>query len=81
MRLNASSTVISFLRSTNSGVIIEPAESSGYLSRALIDFLVSLSVFFKIRFTTVAGISSITSTASSRYSSSSTSLSSVSEKA
>ena len=45
------------------------------------DFRVSGSAWVRIRRTTLAGISSTRSTASSRYSSSTTSLSSLSEKA
>ena len=80
IRLSASSTVISRFKSTNSVVISAPALSSGYLRISLMLLRVSGSACFKMRLTTFAGISSTMSTASSRYSSSRTSLSSVFEK-
>lgn len=80
MRLKASSTVMSRFRSTNSVVMMDPAESSGYFNISLTLLRVSGSVCLRIRLTTEAGISSMRSTVSSTYSSSSTSFSSVSEK-
>ena len=80
MRLKASSTVISFFRDMNSMFIMEPAESSGYFRISLMDLRISGVALSRIRMTTLAGISSTMSTASSRYSSSSTSFSSVLEK-
>ena len=80
MRLIASSAVILGRRITHSVVMIDPALSSGYFKISLISFLVWGSACRRIRLTTFAGISSIRSTASSTYSSSMTSLSSVSEK-
>ena len=65
MRLKASSTVMSRFRSTNSVVIMEPAESSGYLRISLTLRRVSGSADWRIRFTTEAGISSMMSTVSS----------------
>ena len=61
----ACSTVYPSFRSTNSTVMILPAESSGYWSKWLISRLVSGVVWAKRRFTTFAGISSIKSAASS----------------
>ena len=72
---------MSGLRSTNSVVIIDPAESSGYLSISFISALVCGSAWCRIRLTILAGISSMISTASSIYSSSTIALSSLSEKA
>ena len=80
MRLKASSTVMSFFRDRNSMFIMEPALSSGYFSISLMDLRISGVALSRIRMTTLAGISSTISTASSRYSSSSTSVSSVLEK-
>ena len=80
MRFKASSTVMVSFRSTNSVVIMEPVESSGYFRISLMLLRISGSECFKIRLTTLAGISSTMSTVSSRYSSSSTSFSSVLEK-
>ena len=67
-------------RSTYSVVMMLPVESSGYLRISLMLLRISGSEWRKIRLTTPAGISSTMSTVSSRYSSSSTSLSSVLEK-
>ena len=80
IRRMLSSTVISGRRVTYSVVIMEPAEFSGYRSSWLMVFRISGSAVFKIRLTTLAGISSTMSAASSAYSSSSTSFSSLSEK-
>jgi len=80
MRLKASSTVMSFFRDRNSMFIMEPALSSGYFSISLMDLRISGVALSRIRMTTLAGISSTMSTASSRYNSSSTSVSSVLEK-
>ena len=80
MRLKASATVIVRFRSRNSVVISEPAESSGYLRISLTLLRVSGSAWRKMRLTTFAGISSTRSAASSTYSSSRTSFSSVLEK-
>ena len=80
MRLKASSTVMSFFRDRNSMFMMEPVESSGYFKISLMDFRISGVALSRIRITTLAGISSTMSTASSRYSSSSTSFSSVLEK-
>ncbi len=60
--------------------MIEPALSSGYFRISLMDFRISGVALSRMRMTTLAGISSTMSTASSRYSSSSTSVSSVLEK-
>ena len=79
MRFNASSTVMVSFRSTNSVVMMLPVESSGYFKISLMLLRISGSECCKMRFTTPAGISSTMSTASSRYSSSSTSFSSVLE--
>ena len=79
--VKASSTVMYVLRSTYSIVIMLPAESSGYLSISFMLLRIFGSVCCSILLTTVAGISSMMSTASSTYSSSRTSLSSVSLKA
>ena len=59
---------------------MDPAESSGYCSISLMDLRISGVALSRIRMTTLAGISSTMSTASSRYSSSSTSFNSVLEK-
>ena len=80
MRLKASATVMSFFSDKNSIVIMEPAESSGYFRISLMDLRISGVALSRIRMTTLAGISSTMSAASSRYSSSSTSFSSVLEK-
>ena len=80
MRFRASSTVMVSFRSTNSVVMMLPAESSGYFKISLMLLRVSGSACCKMRLTTPAGISSTMSTASSRYSSSSTSFSSELEK-
>ena len=80
MRLKASSTVMSFFRDRNSMFMMEPAESSGYFRISLMDLRISGVALSRMRMTTLAGISSTMSTASSRYSSSSTSFSSVLEK-
>ena len=80
MRLKASSTVMSFFRDRNSMFIMDPAESSGYWRISLMDLRISGVALSRMRITTLAGISSTMSTASSRYSSSSTSFSSVLEK-
>ena len=60
--------------------MMEPALSSGYFRISLMDLRISGVALSRIRITTLAGISSTMSTASSRYSSSSTSFSSVLEK-
>ena len=78
--MKASSTVMSFFRERNSMFMMEPAESSGYLRISLMDLRISGVALSRMRITTLAGISSTISTASSRYSSSSTSCSSVLEK-
>ena len=80
MRLKASATVMSFFRLRYSTFMMEPAESSGYFSISLMDLRISGVALSRMRMTTLAGISSTMSTASSRYSSSSTSFSSVLEK-
>ena len=80
IRLKASSTVMSFFRDRNSMFMMEPAESSGYFRISLMDLRISGVALSRMRMTTLAGISSTMSTASSRYSSSSTSFSSVLEK-
>ncbi len=80
MRLKASSTVMSFFRDRNSMFMMEPAESSGYFSSSLMDLRISGVALSRMRMTTVAGISSTMSATSSRYSSSSTSFSSLLEK-
>ena len=80
MRLKASATVMSFFRLRYSTFMMEPAESSGYFSISLMDLRISGVAWSRMRMTTLAGISSTMSTASSRYSSSSTSFSSVLEK-
>ena len=80
IRLKASATVISFFSDRNSMFIMEPALSSGYFRISLMDLRISGVALSRIRITTLAGISSTISTASSRYSSSSTSFSSVLEK-
>ena len=69
MRAKASLTVILLFKSTNSIVIKLPAEFSGYIRIVLIISRVSLSVFLSTRSTTLAGISSIKSIASSIYNS------------
>ena len=61
----ASSTVIISLRSMNSTVIMLPALYSGYRRRWFISALVSGLAFARIFFTTLAGISSRRSVASS----------------
>ena len=80
IRLKASATVMSFFRDKNSMFMMEPALSSGYFRISLMDLRISGVALSRIRITTLAGISSTISTASSRYSSSSTSFSSVLEK-
>ena len=65
---------------TYSTVIIVPALSLGYFRISFICALVSVSDCFMIRFTTLAGISSIMSTVSSRNISSNTAFNSASEK-
>jgi len=65
-------TVQSGASSMNSVVITPPAESSGYLSSSLIILRVSGSAWARIRLTTLAGISSTRSVASSTHSSSTT---------
>ena len=60
--------------------MMDPAESSGYFRISLMLLRISGAECCKIRLTTLAGISSTISTVSSRYSSSSTSRSSVLEK-
>ena len=78
MRLIAISAVMSGRSEMNSVVMIEPALSSGYFKSSLISRRMSLSACLRIRFTTLAGISSIRSTASSTNSSSTISFSSLS---
>ena len=80
MRFRASSTVMVAFRSTYSVVMMLPAQSSGYFRISLMLLRTSGSAWRRMRLTTLAGISSTMSTASSRYSSSSTSFSSVLEK-
>ena len=70
MRAKASLTLIYFLRSINSAVIMLPAESSGYWRYWLMRFLVSGVAARITRLTTLAGSSPSISTASSTYSSS-----------
>ena len=76
----ASSTVMLGRRLTYSVVMMLPALSSGYFRISLIILRISGSACFRMRLTTLAGISSTMSTASSTYSSSTTSFSSLSEK-
>ena len=76
----ASATVWRVRSSTNSVFMILPAQSSGYFSSSLMSLRVSGSACLRIRLTTLAGISSTRSTASSIYNSSITAFSSVSEK-
>ena len=66
----ACSTVIVGRRSVNSAVIMLPAECSGYLRNWLIRPRISGVAFFRMRLTTLAGMSSSISTASSTYRSS-----------
>ena len=60
--------------------MMEPAESSGYCRISFMALRISGAARSRMRMTTLAGISSMMSTASSRYSSSSTSFSSALEK-
>ena len=76
MACMARRTVQSGDSSMNSVVITPPAESSGYLSSSLIILRVSGSAWARIRLTTLAGISSTRSAASSAQSSSTTTFSS-----
>ena len=71
-------TVMSGRSSMNSVVITPPAESSGYWSSSLIMRRVAGSAWARMRFTTLAGISSTRSVASSTNSSSTTAFSSLS---
>ena len=71
-------TVISGRSSISSVVITPPAESSGYLSSSLIIRRVAGSACPRMRLTTLAGISSTRSVASSMHRSSTTAFSSVS---
>ena len=80
IRAMASEAVISGRRDTNSVVITDPAESSGYFSISLMRLRVSASACCISLRTSPAGISSIRSTVSSMYSSSSTAFNSLSEK-
>ena len=80
MLVMASAAVMWGSRATNSVVIMLPALSSGYFKSSLMLLRISGSAWARIRRTTLAGISSTRSTASSMYSSLSTPLSSVSEK-
>ena len=70
MRRIASPTVIPGVSFTYSVVITDPAEFSGYCRISLISFRICGSDWARIRCTTLAGISSTMSTASSTYSSS-----------
>ena len=74
----ACATVMSGRSSISSVVITPPAESSGYWSSSLIMRRVAGSAWLRMRLTTLAGISSTRSVASSTHSSSTTAFSSVS---
>ena len=78
MRANASRTLMYFFRSTNSAVMMLPAEFSGYFRYWLMRLRVAGVAVRMTRLTTLAGSSSIMSTASSTYSSSMMPASSVS---
>ena len=76
MDSSACRTVMEGTSSIISVVITPPAESSGYFSSSLIILRVSGAACARIRLTTLAGISSMRSVASSAHSSSMTNFSS-----
>ena len=66
IRAKDSFTLMYFLRSMNSAVMMEPAELSGYFRYWLMSLRVSGVAMRMTRLTTLAGSSSIMSTVSSR---------------